>query len=149
MALNAPLLWYSLAPDPGQPLHPTALNDFALTLGGAWGFNAYNPNALVQAATFNGTATPSASAVAWFDAYGREKADELRAATAASPAALMIHDTDIIVLPTAIVALHNSSVIDPTLIQIQRRIGYLLHRFQRRCRTPSAPASGADRDSVR
>ena len=48
--MNAPLLWYSLAPDPGQPLHPTALNDFGLTLGAAWGFNAYNPNAYTSAA---------------------------------------------------------------------------------------------------
>ena len=52
---NAPLLWYSLAPDPGQPQHPTALNDFGLTLGAAWGFNAYNPNAYTSAATFDGS----------------------------------------------------------------------------------------------
>ena len=112
--MYAPLLWYSLAPDPGQPLHPTALNDFGLTLGAAWGFNAYNPNAYTSAATFDGSAAPTSSSKAWFDAYGREKADELRAATAASPTALMIHDTDVIVLPTAVVALHNSSVVDPT-----------------------------------
>ena len=53
--MYAPLLWYSLAPDPGQPLHPTALNDFGLTLGAAWGFNAYNPNAYTSAATFDGS----------------------------------------------------------------------------------------------
>ena len=116
---NAPLLWYSLEGDPGRPHHPTSFFDFAVPTGDDWGFTAWNAQNLVEAATFDnvtgGQAFPAGSAArAWVDLYGDAKAEELAAAKLAAPSLRVIYETDMIVLPKALIALYRHDIVDAT-----------------------------------
>ena len=116
---NAPLLWYSLEGDPGLPHHPTSFYDFSVPTSDDWGFTAWNAQNLIEAATFdnitNGTAFPAGSAArAWVDLYGDAKAEELAAAKLADPSLTVIYETDMIVLPKALIALYKHEIVDAT-----------------------------------
>ena len=115
---NAPLLGYGLVGDPGRPHHPTKLYDFAIPTDSSWGFNTYDMQNLVEAATFDNVTTggqtfPAGSAArAWVDMYGSAKAEELAAAKLADPKLAVICETDMIVFPKALITLYKSEIVD-------------------------------------
>ena len=116
---NKPLLFYSLEIDPGKPQPATSFHDLSVPLGDDWGFNAWNAQNVVQAATFdaitNGSAFPAGSAArAWSDMYSSLKADEIAAAQLAQPGVDLIFETDMLVLPASVVEMYRDTVVDPS-----------------------------------